>query len=493
MSGGRTPRAGDRVSEYVLDERIGSGGCGEVWKAFHAHLPDVVAAVKIPTEPGWLDQLEREGALLHRLRGPHIVEVRGLDPRADPPYLVMEYVDGKSLRQVLAERRPIPPEDAAEIYRQALAALDAAHRAGVVHRDVKPENILIDAAGTVKLTDFGLGRCVDARGSELLQSVAGGPSTRAVAGTIRYMSPEQRAGLAVDARTDLYSLGLVLFEMLVGDTPQGAELPRDIRPALPAWADAVVSRCYTRLEKRYASAAEALEDIDRLVPRAAAPAVPAPDGPSGGGKGEGEKGGREDAGSGRLARLLGPDSADAMRPPPPGGGRAPAIVAVFVLVALFAVGFFVLVARTSKMKTEAKAAAVRAETTSNLAHARDALRLAYRDRNWSFVWGRLSERVRARLAEDYGYKGGDVVLHLDDGSILEKMMREVRPDDPPAALRALVQWPQGSPVTLQETGKDRITLFGGKASMDWVLESGTWKFDGPIESFPAGRGGGNGK
>ncbi|MCU0722396.1 MAG: serine/threonine protein kinase [Planctomycetes bacterium] len=474
---GRPPRAGDRVSEYVLDERLGSGGYGEVWKAFHAHLPDVVVAVKIPTDPGWIDQLKREGALLHRLGGPHVVEVRGLDPSADPPYLVMEYVDGKSLRQLLSERRRLPPADALAVFRQALLALDGAHRAGVVHRDVKPENILLTASGDVKLSDFGLGRCVDASGSALLQSVAGGASAQAVAGTLRYMSPEQRAGEAVDARTDLYSLGLVLFEMLVGDTPQGAELPRDVDPGLPPWTDRVVSRCYSRLEKRYASAAEALAELDRLAPPA-----PAASG------GDAREGGAPGAGTAAPpAPAARPPAEPAARVPPPRDGMGVAAVFVLVLAFLAAAGIAVLALRASAARRAAVEAVVREESQAVLLRSLAALRAAYRAQDWARVWDGLSARARSRVAEEAGYAPRDPAWQAAGPKVLADAMDGIALDDPPGALRALTRCPEGWPVSFEPAGRDRARLVCARAATEWILESGRWKLDGPEEPLPAER------
>ena len=116
----KKPSKGDRVAEYILEERLGAGGFGEVWKAVHAFLPEEVVAVKIPTNPEFIDNLRREGALLHALQGKHIVAIKGLDPYGTPPYLTMEYVAGKSLRQVLEEMKSLPLDDAVEIFQHTV-------------------------------------------------------------------------------------------------------------------------------------------------------------------------------------------------------------------------------------------------------------------------------------------------------------------------------------------------------------------------------------
>jgi len=520
---GAKPRAGDRVSEYVLDERIGAGGYGEVWKAFHAHLPGVVAAIKIPTDSRWLDQLRREGALLHRLRGEHVVEVRGLDPDADPPYLVMEYVDGKSLRQVLDARRPVPPADAIAIYRQALLALRSAQDAGIVHRDVKPENILIDAAGTVKLSDFGLGRCLETGGSALLQSVAGGASAAAVAGTLRYMSPEQRTGGPVDARTDLYSLGIVLFEMLAGDTPQGAELPSDLDASLPPWADRIVSRCYTRLEKRYASAAEALADLDRLVP----PRPPeTPGGPPP--RGRGAPGARPAPGDPSPGSAFGrpPDAPPAfsgpgplaLREPAPGPARPPwvapfsalhaaleragsalregggaAAVAILFLAVLAAAGLAVLAMRaaaTSRARAEARAVV---SASARLSDAREALKGAFLRKDWKRVWEGLSRDAQARIAFESGYPAGDPRAAAEGFGILVREMDSLPADDPPGALRAFVRGLAALSPAFEDAGPGRARAVCGGEATEWAMVDGVWKLDGPSDPGAPARSGNAGQ
>ncbi len=259
-------KKGDKVGEYILEERLGTGGFGEVWKASHPVLSGEMAAVKIPTDPAFIENLKREGVILAGLAGEHIVEIKGLDPCANPPYMTMEYVSGKSLRQILSERKKLPVRDAVDILLQALDGLAFAHGRNVVHHDIKPENILLTEAGVVKLADFGLGRALEATASLMLQS--GSLRTAAgsgITGTLRYMAPEQREGAKGDFRSDLYSLGVVFFEMITGEFPQGAELPTEVDPALPKWTDAVFQKCYTRFEKRYPSAKAMAEDVSGMA------------------------------------------------------------------------------------------------------------------------------------------------------------------------------------------------------------------------------------
>lgn len=283
------PQTGDRINNYLLDERIAVGGFGEVWKAHH-HVFHETVAIKLPTDPDYVRHLQREGLAAHALRHPNIVRVIDLDPYATPPYLVTEYVDGPSLRRII-ERHPdgLPIEPVIAILYGTLAALSAAHQAGVVHRDIKPDNILIAGGpelsdmtpARVRVTDFGLGRCSQTAAGAMVQSGSIVNDTgRHLAGTIAYMSPEQRDGLVVDARSDLYSLGVVLHEMLTGVLPQGTDLPGSIRRDVPQWLDEIFERCYARRERRFTSSRQIQEMIEDHVaspwvsPGANPPALP---------------------------------------------------------------------------------------------------------------------------------------------------------------------------------------------------------------------------
>jgi serine/threonine protein kinase len=270
------PQPGDRISNYLLDERIAAGSFGEVWKAHHHVFHDTVA-VKIPTDSQYVRELQREGTAVHGLRDPHIARALDMDPYADPPYLIMEYVDGPSLRQLIeAHPKGLPVETTVPIVYGVILALEAAHEASVIHRDIKPENILIaggaDLAGMgpsrVKVSDFGLWCAGTNAAQSMLQSGSiSSEAHRRLTGTLAYMSPEQRDGGtgdgAIDARSDLYSVGVVLHEMLTGMLPQGSDLPSSIRPDVPRWLDRLFERCYTRRDRRFASAGEMRETVER--------------------------------------------------------------------------------------------------------------------------------------------------------------------------------------------------------------------------------------
>ena len=266
------PQPGDRISNYLLEEPVGAGSFGQVWRAKH-HVLDQVVAVKVLTDPQYVRNFRAEGVAVHGIRHPNVVRALDLDPYADPPYLIMEYVDGPSLRAVIDEHpKGLPVDAAIRIVRGVLAGLQTAHDAGLVHRDVKPANILLRMPhgdlnrveeGDVKLTDFGLGRATSVTTASIMQS--GSLTTdegRSIAGTLAYMSPEQKVAQPVDGRSDLYSCAVVLFEMLTGTRPAGSDLPSMVRPELPRHLDDVFRQAYTRLERRVESAGEMLALLD---------------------------------------------------------------------------------------------------------------------------------------------------------------------------------------------------------------------------------------
>lgn len=276
---------GVRVSEYVLEEPLGGGTFGEVWRARHHMWDSERVAVKVPTEPQYVRYLQREGLVVHGLRHPNIVRVIGLDPYAEIPYLVMELVDGPSLRDVLAEQpRGLPLDVVWTALRGLLKAMVAAHAGGVVHRDLKPGNVLLHLAGRpltaltvddVKVGDFGLGFSdADTLRSLVLQSASIEREQQGdtISGTLAYMAPEVRDGrLPPGPRGDLYAIGVILFEMLTGERPAGAELPSTLRPDTPGVLDDVFRRLYARHEGRYESAQAVLDDLENRTP-----AVPPP-------------------------------------------------------------------------------------------------------------------------------------------------------------------------------------------------------------------------
>ncbi|MBM0229393.1 serine/threonine-protein kinase, partial [Micromonospora sp. ATA51] len=201
---------------YLPEELLGTGGMGEVWRGRDLRL-DRPVAIKVLTaagldEPMAAERFDREARAAARLTHPHIVAVYDFGTEADDSYLVMELVEGRTVAALIADG-PLPVGQAVSIAMQACDGIAAAHAAGVVHRDVKPGNLIVTPSGTVKICDFGIARLPRAGGQNTLT----GPATKL--GTGSYMSPEQALGRPVDPRTDLYSLGCTLYAMLAGVPP----------------------------------------------------------------------------------------------------------------------------------------------------------------------------------------------------------------------------------------------------------------------------------
>lgn len=207
---------------YRIDARIAAGGMATVYRAVDTRL-DRVLALKVmhpalAADAAFVDRFIREAKSVARLAHPNVVAV--FDQGTDGPYvyLAMEYVSGCTLRDVLRERGALQPRAALDVLEPVLAALGAAHRAGFVHRDMKPENVLIGDDGRVKVADFGLVRSVD--------SVTN--TTGAVLGTVSYLAPEQIENGVADTRVDVYACGVVLYEMLTGSKPHTGGTPAQV-------------------------------------------------------------------------------------------------------------------------------------------------------------------------------------------------------------------------------------------------------------------------
>lgn len=255
------------VGEWILEARVGRGATGEVWRARHSVWSERVVAVKFATNPEYLAAIRNDGLIradLSQLDSPHLVKVLGLNVLANPPYLLMEYVAGATLRDRLRDSRRLLPSEALRILEGVLKGLAIAHNLGVVHRDLKPENVLLDLDGTARLTDFSVAASVVGEASLRHSLGTDDLAAQSIAGTLVYMAPEQRQGVLADTRSDIYSLGVLLFEMLTGELPQPGDKIADYVPGVPAGIEELFERCFTRPERRFGNARVMLDFVQTL-------------------------------------------------------------------------------------------------------------------------------------------------------------------------------------------------------------------------------------
>jgi eukaryotic-like serine/threonine-protein kinase len=343
---------------YRIERKLGAGGMADVYLAEDQELGRRVAIKILNSRHGnddqFIERFRREAKNAAALNHPNIVSIYDRGEAEDTYYIAMEYLDGRTLKELVVGRGAAPVNVAVEYARQILSALRFAHRHGIVHRDIKPHNVLVDGEGRVKVTDFGIARAGTSQMTE----------TGSIVGTAQYLSPEQARGGEVDPRSDLYSLGIVLYELLTGKTPFEGETPVEIamkhlsntpeppsklRPDVPPELDMVVMRALAKNPNdRYQSADEMEGDLDRVARGArvsaatvdtatqvlrAAPVVAAADA--------------------TAATMIAPSPAASSAPPPPsvleeeefddGQDRPiwPWLVAVGFVIAALVAGFFV--------------------------------------------------------------------------------------------------------------------------------------------------------
>ncbi len=283
---------GQMIGPYRIIEQIGLGGMATVYKAYQASMDRYVAVKVLPRQfaedPSFVGRFEQEARTIAKLEHPHILPVHDYGEQEGVTYLVMRFVGGGTLKDLITGRGPLSSDEMLRIMEQVGGALGYAHSQGVIHRDIKPSNVLIDSRGDCFLTDFGIARLV-AGATEFT-------ATGRVVGTPAYMAPEQGMGEKADARSDIYALGIILYEMATGKVPFEAEtplavlmkhasaplpLPRQVRPDLPESVERVILKA---LSKSPADRFQRVEDMlaalrQTVVPSQAKEAVVPPPAP----------------------------------------------------------------------------------------------------------------------------------------------------------------------------------------------------------------------
>jgi serine/threonine-protein kinase len=261
---------------YRLESKLGSGGMSTVYLASDETLERQVAVkvlhAEISDQPDQIERFRREATAVAKLSHPNVVSVIDAGQDAGHPYIVFEYIDGETLKQRIERLGRLPLDEAAAYAIEVGRGLAAAHRRKLVHRDVKPQNVLIDPDGRARVTDFGIARSLETKGLT---------ATGRVLGTTDYVAPEQAMGQEIDARSDIYSLGVLLYEMLTGEVPFHAETQVGVamkhvneplpavetrRPDVSAALAAVIEKATAKdPEQRYATIAAMLRDLEAAL------------------------------------------------------------------------------------------------------------------------------------------------------------------------------------------------------------------------------------
>jgi serine/threonine protein kinase len=260
------------IGQYKILEKIGEGGMGIVYKAEHTTLEQIVALKSLPSALSSSTEMRerfiREAKIQAKLSHPNVVNLHNFFEHEGNFYLVMEFVDGETVESILRRSGLIPPERCVSIFRQVLDGIGYAHSKGITHRDIKPSNIMITNEGAVKITDFGIAKLA----GDIQKTQTG-----VKIGTLWYMSPEQVRGQSVDTRTDIYSLGITLFEMVTGHLPFTGDSeyqimkiivereppsPKDFYPYIPAQMENAILKAVSKLpSERFQFAGEFMEAL----------------------------------------------------------------------------------------------------------------------------------------------------------------------------------------------------------------------------------------
>jgi eukaryotic-like serine/threonine-protein kinase len=262
-------------NRYEILQILGQGGMGAVYKARDTELDRLVALKVIRPELAQysevLQRFKQELILARQVTHRNVIRIYDLGEAEGIKFITMDYIEGRDLKSMIREKGKFEAKEAVDVVVQVARALEAAHGEGVIHRDLKPQNIMVEQQGRVSVMDFGIARSMEEVGGGMTQ-------TGALMGTIEYMSPEQAKGEKLDARTDLFSLGIIFYETLTGNSPYKADTamaslykrlkevpkpPSELVPGTPAVVNNIVMRCLEiEKEKRYSSAAEIIQDLE---------------------------------------------------------------------------------------------------------------------------------------------------------------------------------------------------------------------------------------
>ena len=264
---GVTMAPGKTINHYQITSPLGTGGMGEVYLASDTRLGRSVALKLLPaafsTDKDRLRRFGQEARAASALNHPNILTIYEIGQIDDVHFIATEFIDGVTLREHLSHTR-MKTGEALDIAVQVASALASAHRAGIIHRDIKPENVMLRTDGYVKVLDFGLAKLTELQASQVGNEAATmsrvKTSSGVVMGTVSYMSPEQARGLAVDARTDIWSLGVVLYEMVAGQRPFEGATPTDVIISIAEREPVPLARC----------APEAPVQLERIAQKALA-------------------------------------------------------------------------------------------------------------------------------------------------------------------------------------------------------------------------------
>jgi Tfp pilus assembly protein PilF len=266
------------AGRYRILQMLGAGGMGEVYKVHDDDIDQVIALKVVrsdlSSDAESVQRFKQELLLTRQVSHRNVVRIFDIGETSGLKFITMEYIEGQTLSGILSEKKKVPPAEALEIVRQICSGLAAAHAEGVIHRDLKPSNIMRDAHGRVVVMDFGLARTLQG---------AGMTQTGATPGTVEYMSPEQAMAKPLDARSDLFTVGLILYELLSGKTPfhadsavasllrrlkEAAPPLSELEPGVPRTLSAIVSKCLEREpQDRYQSVDQLREELDRVEGR----------------------------------------------------------------------------------------------------------------------------------------------------------------------------------------------------------------------------------